>query len=530
MNFFKRGLTSLVRKPGKSLILLLLIFVLCNVIAGAVSVKSALANTEDAMLGSMGVEVNIVMDYDNWDKLFSDEFESGTFTMPVITPDIIEKIGMSEYVRFYDYSFDVWYGALGLSEYYADNMGGDIGIWKEAGVDEEQVNAYFRLTGGQNADLSAVRDGDITISEGRTYTAEEIKSGAKVLLVSDKVAALNGLTVGSTVKFRETIYEPYDYPIMYEKYDAAISSEIPVVEPGGFGVSEPYEPKKYKDVDFEFTVIGIFTATPVKVTDKDGKVTEQDSPLINRMYTNNTALNECEATLSAEYAAAGHDSERYSEISSFFVLKSPDEVELFESQNKQYLPRGFIFTNNASSFESIQTPLSNVEWIADIVMWVAVGATVLIISLLVTLFLRDRKHEMGIYLALGERKGTIAAQILTEVLIVALIAVSLSVFSGNVIAGKMSTTMLENQLAEEQKNKIDNDYSYGSSGIWIGDYFGEVVDDDTMSSEEIMELYDVKLDIKTVLFIYVVGMGSVLVSTLVPIMYTLRLKPKKILM
>ena len=173
--------------------------------------------------------------------------------------------------------------------------------------------------------------------------------------------------------------------------------------------------------------------------------------------------------------------------------------------------------------------MANVEWISEIVMWVAVGATILIISLLVTLFLRDRRHEMGIYLALGARRGTIATQILTEVLIIALIAVSLSVFTGNLLASNMSATMLENQLAEEQKNQAnDDDYVIYKRSVDI--YPPGHANTDQFSTDEVMKMYKVSLDIKTVLFIYLIGMGSVLVSTLVPIIYTLRLKPRQILM
>ena len=43
-------------------------------------------------------------------------------------------------------------------------------------------------------------------------------------------------------------------------------------------------------------------------------------------------------------------------------------------------------------------------------------------------------------------------------------------------------------------------------------------------------MYTVKLDAKTILFIYLIGMGSVIVSTIIPLAYTLQLKPRKILL
>ena len=87
MNVFKRGLISIVRRPGKSAILFILILVLSNIIAGAISVKNALVNTENAILEKMGVEVTI--EY-NWLDI--------TDATPSITPEMVETIGQSEYV------------------------------------------------------------------------------------------------------------------------------------------------------------------------------------------------------------------------------------------------------------------------------------------------------------------------------------------------------------------------------------------------------------------------------------------------
>ena len=64
MNFLKRSFTSIFRKPGKSVLLLLLVFLLCNVIAGAISVKNALNMTKRSLLEKMGAEVRIEIDYE----------------------------------------------------------------------------------------------------------------------------------------------------------------------------------------------------------------------------------------------------------------------------------------------------------------------------------------------------------------------------------------------------------------------------------------------------------------------------------
>ena len=141
---------------------------------------------------------------------------------------------------------------------------------------------------------------------------------------------------------------------------------------------------------------------------------------------------------------------------------------------------------------------------------------ILIIGLISLLFLRERKHEMGIYLALGERKMNIALQILIETIAVSLIAVCISIFTGNLVAKNISNKMLENQISESY-NKNDQYY----------DEYGYLLNVD---KSDIMANYNVKLDAVTIAVIFAISIGSITVSTLIPIYYTLKINPKKILM
>ena len=73
-------------------------------------------------------------------------------------------------------------------------------------------------------------------------------------------------------------------------------------------------------------------------------------------------------------------------------------------------------------------------------------------SLLITLFLRDRKQEIGIYLAIGDKKGRVTAQFLTEVLGLSLVAITLSLFTGSLLANNFSQTMVQNNLMTPMEN------------------------------------------------------------------------------
>src|SRR5699024_1675933 len=140
-------------------------------------------------------------------------------------------------------------------------------------------------------------------------------------------------------------------------------------------------------------------------------------------------------------------------------------------------------------------------------------ATVLIIGLVVLLFLRDRKRELGIYLSLGEKRARVVGQILIEVMIVAFIGISLSLFSGNLLAGQISDTMIKAD---------DSGYQYD----YI--YYGNL--ETNLTTDDVLDSYEVSLNSSYILVFYGVGLLTILLSTIIPLVYIVRLNPKKILM
>lgn len=500
MNFLKRGITSIKRRPGKSITLLILIFVLCNAIAGAASVRTALSNTKEALFGGMAPEVRIQMDFSN--MVIGDGFQ-----MESLDAKTIEKIGQAAQVKYYDYIQTLNIKGKEIINTMEDNDGANA-FWHES------MNQLFDLKGGQNPVIQDVQSKKITMIDGRTYTQDEINSGAPVIIISDLVAKKNGLSVGDKITLSIEYIDPQEMQ-------------------GSSGIINASE-LNLKTADKECEVIGIFEGKKSVTTDKNGKVTESESPLNNTIYTPNQFIESFKQATQSENQ--DEIATVFSDITAVFELNNVKELEVFKAENKPLLPNGYAFVDDSSKYKQVEAPLENMSVVAKIVIWAAGIATILIISLLVTLFLRDRRHEMGIYLSLGEKKWKIAGQIVTEVMLIAIIAVTLSIFSGNVLAKQMSTTLLNNQVKEMQKDKISSDNNGMISGSISGGVAGTITTVPSDSQDiseltgELMNTYHVTLDMNTVLLICIIGLGSVLVSTIIPVVYTLRLKPRKVLL
>ncbi|MCD7755192.1 MAG: ABC transporter permease [Firmicutes bacterium] len=86
------------------------------------------------------------------------------------------------------------------------------------------------------------------IVEGRDFTAEELESGAKVCILSESLAAANGLTVGDTI--RPQFYN-YDYDSPNQSF---ISDGVGVVNPWAYS----YAATTQWAAAEEYTIIGLY--------------------------------------------------------------------------------------------------------------------------------------------------------------------------------------------------------------------------------------------------------------------------------
>ena len=511
MNFLKRGWISVVRKRGKSAILLVLVFILGNVMAGVISIKGAVGNTQQLMREKIGVLASLEADYEAYSQAGATE---PIGSVPVET---IETIGRLKQVRSYDYLTRLWLESSTLVAYF-DNQGDgrikplyakDAPTGTTPIAPEPGATYSFQLVGGQNPDVSDLIHGKITLAQGRVFTAEEIDNSISVVIVSKKFAELNKLNVGSTFELEKTIYEYYKRE----------------------GVKDLFPPTQNTvKKTFEVSVIGIFE--PVEIDESEaGKYMGSD--LHNTIYTTNKAINTFTNVITeAEKQLNGLEySSTYTYVVPVFALRDPLELEGFRAEATPLLPKYYKLVDNSASYQYIATPMKNMDWIASVILIVSIGATLVILSLLITLFLRDRRHEMGIYLSLGESKLRVAGQILTEVLLIGILAISLSLFTGNMVAGNLSGKMLNNQIVAEQQNQANNaaglPYEKPYAPVTGLDMLGY---DSAFSEQELIDSYTVKLGIDTFALFYLVGLGTLLVSTAVPILYVTRLNPKKILM
>ncbi|MDD3241479.1 MAG: ABC transporter permease [Bacilli bacterium] len=475
MNFFRRSYTSIIRRKGKSLILFLAILLISNVIAGSISVKKALANTEKSITEKMPVEIKIELDYE---KITDKEPEK-------LTEKQINQIGKSTYIKdyYYSYNYNLQSTTLKLVN---ENI-----LFRTSSLEDKisiigQENS-FSIIGSNSTIIREITLDKFNIIDGKTYTKDDIEKGNNVVIISKELAKKNNLKVGSTITLGKNIedYSGVDFKIL-------------------------------KSIKEEYKVIGIFEAKTNLIKDEDGKIVEEYNPLVDYIYMPNKTMEFIHNKIITSYDELNIEDYDSFDIKATFNLKNINELDDFKNENIKKLLTGYKFTDNSELYNKTIGPMQNMQSLSNFIMYASIIASIIIIGLITVLFFRERKHEIGIYLALGEYKMNIAIQVLLETIIISLLAVSISIFSGNLLAKNISNKMLDNEISSSSK---EDNISYDEFGY-----------QNNIDKKEIMSKYSVSLDINTIFIIYIVCLGSVTLSTLLPIYYTLKINPRKILM
>ncbi|MGL5042417.1 MAG: ABC transporter permease [Culicoidibacterales bacterium] len=503
MNYMKRAMTSVLRRKGKSTILFILIFVLGNVIAGAISVQQATSNVEKTIKDAVAPVATIEPDYE--------KLQDVEEPLELVTVEKVREIGQSQYVKSYDFSTR---GMLSISPLKIHQTEA-LGQWGAKDFGAGGVS----IKGVELAKVLDIEEKKIELTKGRVFTDAEISEGKNVMLISMQLAELNNLNVGDTVPLKNIVYD----------YGGIKGQDATSGEP---------EVKVIASEDVNLEIIGIFdpkiiiapAGTEGEDNVKGGDMSKgwREAEAINKVYVPNKVVTKAsefqrEKSMEQNPGMDPEDAKREEYYQPVYIIKNPEDMEKFKKAVLPILPKNYKIVTSSDGFDNIAGPILTMKSLATYTLYIAVGASLLILSLLIVLFLRDRKHELGIYLSLGEVKIKVMIQIVTEVIAVAFIAISLSLVSGNMIATAVSDGMVMNQMASSKKDgRFSEGYSYSS--LNEAGYASE------FSKDQILDAYSVKLDASYIGMFYLVGLSTIIISTAVPMIYILRLNPKKIML
>lgn len=533
MNFINRAFKNVTRRLSKTVLLILTFFLIGNLVIIGLGVSKASESAKILTRQKMRAVVNLTLDYDQiyeYANSLTDEDEINDFYQhyPRIVLGDVEELLKDERVRTANAtSTSMWYSDsqnsldfVHLNNKVEENMG-DNGMecwWDENNVQhcETYKEPYFMVKGNMFPNMIELEDGDYVITDGRFYTQEEINDGAQVCLVTEALAAANGIRVGDEIGFSVQNVNSW-------LQDMGITME---------------------DADVTFEVIGIYTHNhPIT---PDASNYEYCSPFEN---PDNTVLMPTTSYYMASLPISQKQFDYYAEMNPEEEYYAPENRPSMENmENQLYMDNIVLLLNdplnvekfvedysgslaqfkkldaNNDEFNKLAKPLDTLSMYANFIVWLVVINAIVIITLVTALTLKTREYEIGVLLSVGASKLKVIAQFFLELAIVAVIGFTLSVASGSLIAKKIGNTVLEYQITssgiEEEGGNWGSDYY----DPWSTDYTTDI------TLEDLVNEYEVTVSPLIIAEIYILGLGIVLISVIIPSFMIMRYNPKKILM
>lgn len=466
----KRAYLAVIRRKSKTIILGIILLVIANLVLSSITIKNATEEQEKFARESLESKVLLSVDMEKvrsemTEKVSSGEMNAGNFQrleMPSIYISDLNEIIGSEYISDYSFGFDNRAIAVNFDPVEVqvnDNQRNNQNqIIDDADILIKSVNA-FELASDVTNDM-------IELIEGESFNEEDKDN----VIISATLSLLNSLNVGDEIQIKPT-------------------SDDTVIK--------------------TYNIIGIYEENS---DTSDNRIID----LSNTLYVNtNTGL---ELLSEDSYNLGDYIIENV-----VIYIDDPLNTTDFINESKLILTdlesRNLMLDIDTAAYEQMAGPISSVAETSSSILIFVVIASVIILSLLIINQIKDRNYEIGVLLSLGEKKSKIAIQLLMELIIIATISFSISLFTSQFISQQIGDNLLASQI--ENANSEDTNQR-GNHGPMMRNSIQDM-------NVEVIDTIDVSASLEDYIVLYLVGYGIILTSLLLPIIQILKYEPKTIL-
>ena len=214
-------------------------------------------------------------------------------------------------------------------------------------------------------------------------------------------------------------------------------------------------------------------------------------------------------------------------IDGTFYLTDPTHLDNFENYVRNLgLGDEFIVRTDVASYQAIVGPVLGLRNVASTFMWVVLSLGGVILILLASIAIRERKYEIGVLRAMGLKKKQISAGLWTEMFILTSFCLVVGLGVGTVLAQPVSDSLLAVQLENTTVVANEGQNLFGGFG---GGAMMHIFGDNPTEATPIEQL-DISLNIKTVIDISIIAIILSSVASIISTSKITKYEPIKILM
>jgi putative ABC transport system permease protein len=483
MNFLKRAWLYVIAKKGRSILLTFVFSAILIMVLLGITIRSASLHSTEQATKQIGAVAKVVIDNDKLMKKATEAQEKegenfrGFGFDPLSASDATKIAKLKEVKTYYVSHFSTVYKNSGIvpfddNENQSEQTVGEGTVQMDEGGGDAPD---FTLMGVnellQNADF---KDGTAKIVKGRAINEND--ADKKSVVIEKTLAEKNGLKVGDSFTIQSMIDQN---KIVKLKIVGLYQTDATVSDSGMTSVPGYVKP-------------------------------------VNTMYTNYHLSNEIDMKKSPVVGEA------------VYYLRDPREIKTFEaSTNKIIDTDKYKVTTNDSTYQKMLLPLKNIEKFANNIILLVVVAGVVILTLIVILSIRERKHEIGVLLSMGESKIKVIAQFFVEMFTIMILAIMIAGVSGNIVGNTVSQQLL-NQQNEEQRQREEEEELSEISAIANG-LQSKLADNEMKEEAKQIDELSVTVSTKELTALGLIAIGIVLLSVMLAAFSILRMQPSEIL-
>ena len=536
----KRAMMYLKRNFVTTIFLFLIMMTLSTVVSGAISVRTALYMTDERVANRIPALYEVMFN----------NAEASNYHLRYENPPTVadmQAIGNLQYVRDFTYyttirlfSNELEWALFDFDAERVPNLGTNApnlyGYRHLRGFYQPYLMNQFEVRGVSNPYFTDIQTGIISLQQGRVFSDTEMQESKMVAMVSENFARTNSLAVGSMFELEAIVTN------WYRGFTETEDSW------GWWGTMfTHYEEFRYYHEILSFTVVGIF-AVDYQMNYEDYstwdfiKSLTQQSDLHNQIYIPFVTAEQIlipiyDAEIASWEIVYNSDNEKITwqryvanpfqmgMLEAMFILTDTRDHDAFTLVANGILPQFFEVRSWRHTNVAVLNAMNNVSEMADIILTMAVGAAVLVFVLVLTLLVRERRREVGIYLALGEKPWAIIKQFLIEVFAIATVAMAVAIFVGNMIASQISNEMLQNELTTFFRVP-----QFSIADHWPISPRLFLFNPRNISFDEMTAMYDTSLTLATILIFIFVSVIIILLATIIPIIKITKTNPKDVLL
>ncbi|MFY0521220.1 ABC transporter permease [Lysinibacillus sp. UGB7] len=469
MNFIKRAFLSVKARMGKSLILFTVFLVVSNLVLAGFAIQNVSQKANDHARQTLGVDVSLRMDEEKLMENVAKQREenpNGKIKHPELFADEADQVAKSPYVIDYNYLKSDMFVADDFTPINGDKD--DEGVSGAVGGSGNMKMPNTFIQGVRSSDLlQDFTDGTNEIIDGRPITSED--TNKKVALIEKQLAEQNELQVGDMLKIQS----------------------------------------KDETSKVELEIIGIYKNSGI--TDFEANLPAMMHPS-NKIYTIYDSMKEMSE--SNETGVSINEA--------IYYLNDPENIEDFKAEAMKTNIDFNLFKLDAHDalYQKMVGPIENIAATSKMIVYLVSIAGSIILGLIIMLTIKERRKELGILLAIGEKKRKLIGQLLVEVLCIAVLAFGISTITGETVSQKIGDSLLQQEvIATEDQQQESNNLGFSLGMMNKQDKDVQPIDD-----------IDVSITSQDVLNLGGLGLLIATLSTLLPALSILRLNPKEILL